>query len=124
MSRNTAIQFMVFNMGRPQLVFLSMLLILSVPGTDLDAATIRVPGDFGSIQEAVDRAAPGDVVIVEEGEYRENVVIKKPVDLRGAGGPGRPWWRPRERKSRYSGWRIRKMSLSPASPPGALRWPG
>ena len=88
MSRNTAIQFMVFNMGRPQLVFLSMLLILSVPGTDLDAATIRVPGDFGSIQEAVDRAAPADVVIVEEGEYRENVVIKKPVDLRGAGGAG------------------------------------
>lgn len=51
------------------------------------AATISVPGDFKSIQEAVDAAAPGDEIAVGQGLYRENVLIEKPLVLRSVAGP-------------------------------------
>jgi parallel beta-helix repeat protein len=46
-----------------------------------------VPRDFGTIQAAVDAAAPGDRIDVGRGTYTEEVVIGKDLDLRGA-GPG------------------------------------
>lgn len=39
------------------------------------AKEIRVPQDFPTIQKAVDAAAPGDVIIIDKGIYKEFVVI-------------------------------------------------
>lgn len=44
---------------------------------------IRVPGEYSSIQAAVDAANPGDTVLVDGGTYREQVFIDKDLDLRG-----------------------------------------
>lgn len=49
------------------------------------AATITVPGDAASIQQAIDRAAPGDTVSVKAGQYKEHVQLKSDVDLVGEG---------------------------------------
>jgi len=38
-----------------------------------------------SIQAAIDTAAPGDIILVTAGIYRENLVMWKPVKLQGAG---------------------------------------
>ncbi|MEV7170476.1 right-handed parallel beta-helix repeat-containing protein [Streptomyces sp. NPDC093224] len=47
-------------------------------------AVIRVPEHAPSIQQAVDSARPGDLVLVHPGVYRESVVVRTPsVVLRG-----------------------------------------
>lgn len=38
-------------------------------------ATIEVPGDYGTIQQAVDAAAPGDLILVSPGTYHEAVNV-------------------------------------------------
>ncbi|ATE62378.1 nitrous oxide reductase family maturation protein NosD [Thauera sinica] len=55
-------------------------------GTPAAAATLRVaPG--GSIQAAIERAAPGDVIEIERARYEENLRIAKPLTLRGLDRP-------------------------------------
>ena len=49
------------------------------------AATLTVPGDYATIQAAVDAAAPGDTIAVSAGVYYEHVTIAKPLTLTGAG---------------------------------------
>lgn len=46
---------------------------------------IRVPGDFPTIQGAIDAASSGDLILVSPGLYEEMVVMWKPVRLQGAG---------------------------------------
>ena len=51
-------------------------------GGDLEA--IRVPQDYETIQEAVDNAAEGDLVLVDEGTYNEAVTVETPdITIRG-----------------------------------------
>jgi plastocyanin len=46
--------------------------------------TVRVPADFPSVQEAVDHARPGGMVLIASGVYHESVVITTPyVTIRG-----------------------------------------
>lgn len=49
------------------------------------AKTIEVPKDFPTIQAAINAAEPGDLILVSPGSYRENVSIKKSIELRGFG---------------------------------------
>ena len=47
------------------------------------AAELVVPTDFDAIQAAIDAATDGDVVLVEPGDYVENLTLKTGVDVRG-----------------------------------------
>ena len=48
-------------------------------------AATYVPSNFGTIQEAIDAAAPGSLVIVEPGTYIESPILWKPLMLQGSG---------------------------------------
>jgi PKD repeat protein len=47
---------------------------------------ISVPGDFTSIQAAVDAAEPGQVVLIEPGSYSGGVVVQEGISVVGNGG--------------------------------------
>ena len=47
------------------------------------AVDLIVPDDFATIQQAIDAAAAGDVVIVEPGTYQENITLRTDIDVRG-----------------------------------------
>ncbi len=51
---------------------------------------VAVPGDFSTIQGAIDAATtgPGALVLVAPGAYNENVIMYKPVRLQGSGAGG------------------------------------
>jgi parallel beta-helix repeat protein len=76
------------------------LLLATVVGTPVRAAVLEVgpgPGMYGTIQSAIDAAAPGDTIIVHAGTYNEEVVIvtdaitlrgEPGAVLQGSGAPG------------------------------------
>jgi hypothetical protein len=54
------------------------------PGPPGWPATIAVPADASTIQQAVDAAVPGDLVLIAAGTYRESVTVATPrIVLRG-----------------------------------------
>lgn len=71
------------------LTFLPLLLLapLNVNGDIISrtepSASIHVPDDFATIQEAINNATPGDMIFVSSGLYHERVVINKTVMLVG-----------------------------------------
>ncbi len=55
------------------------------PTSGAQPTLIRVPGDASTIGAAVERAAPGSLILVGPGTYQESVVLDKPgLTLRGA----------------------------------------
>lgn len=61
-------------------LFLSARLIRFVAA---ELTVVRVPGDYPTIQEAINKAAAGSVVLVGSGTYHENLVINKTLMLLG-----------------------------------------
>ncbi len=48
------------------------------------AATVSVPGDYPTVQEGVDHAKPGGMVLIAAGVYHESVVVTTPyITIRG-----------------------------------------
>lgn len=54
-------------------IFVLFLVMLSACFQAATAQLLRVPADCPDIQSAIDRASPGDTVLVEEGRYFENI---------------------------------------------------
>ena len=53
-------------------------------GTEFSGTTINVPDDFPTIQEAVNSASPGDLILVGPGVYKEAVDVETPgLTIRG-----------------------------------------
>lgn len=50
---------------------------------NLPAAQLTVPKDFAKIQDAVDKAEPGDTIFVTEGIYHERITLKDSLCLIG-----------------------------------------
>lgn len=65
------------------ILFFPIFLISPLLRTDLGAATIVVPTDYATIQEAITAAIAGDVVLVEPGTYGGPVTLRSSVSLRG-----------------------------------------
>ncbi len=69
-------------------LFAILLFVAAVFAAPLaSASVIRVPEHYKKIQDAVNAANPNDIIIVNAGTYRENIVIKKTVQLKSAKGP-------------------------------------
>ncbi|MCC7171325.1 MAG: right-handed parallel beta-helix repeat-containing protein [Planctomycetes bacterium] len=54
---------------------IAILAVSTWVGSDLGAATLKVPAQFGSIQAALNAANPGDTVLVKGGVYFENLTL-------------------------------------------------
>jgi hypothetical protein len=64
----------------------STLLVLCAFVGTISAATIYVPDDYSTIQQAVNAASPGDTIIVRDGSYTENVDVNKQLTIQSEHG--------------------------------------
>ena len=51
----------------------------------VEGATIVVPDDYGTIQQAIDNASAGDTIRIHAGSYTESLVVDTRVDIIGNG---------------------------------------
>ena len=54
-------------------------------GLRTGASVVTVPGNYPTIQAAINAAAPNDLILVAQGTYNEMVIMWKPVQLQGSG---------------------------------------
>lgn len=60
-----------------------MVLILIIG--HVNGSIINVPRDYNTIQGAIDAAENVDEILVQVGEYRENLIINKSINIKGIG---------------------------------------
>src|SRR5262245_58439229 len=66
---------------------LALIGVMALPASS-QAATIRVPADAASLQQAIDAAAGGDTVLVSPGTYVENITFRgKLITVESEQGP-------------------------------------
>jgi eukaryotic-like serine/threonine-protein kinase len=71
------------------LVIITLISITSIPAADATEYTVAPTGaEFTSIQAAINRAFPGDTILVKSGTYRENLLLDKKIDLIGVDSGG------------------------------------
>ena len=62
---------------------LFLLTLVNFSDSQAIAATLKVPGSFATIQEAIDAASAGDTIKISKGRYIENIVVNKSLTIRG-----------------------------------------
>ena len=73
-------------MRRSNPIFLTLpLLALGIFGS-VRGAELKVPAEYQTIQSAIDKALPGDIVVVSPGNYRERLELRPGVTVKSAGG--------------------------------------
>lgn len=69
-------------------VFVCLLTLNPLLAAPALASEISVSGTEASIQDAINTAQPGDIIVVEDGKYSENIFISKEIVLRSRNGSG------------------------------------
>ncbi len=62
-----------------------VVIVLAVYAGGAVSATVRVPQDYPTVARAIAAAHAGDTVLIGPGTFSVNVIIDKPLTLRGAG---------------------------------------
>ena len=93
--------------GRSTLVGLTL--------TVADAGTVHTVTSTDSIQDAIDAASAGDLILVEPGEYRELVILYKDVQLQGWGAGSTFINAVKEPTEKLDNWRAKVEALYNAS---------
>jgi parallel beta-helix repeat protein len=75
--------FLVMLFGFVVIVDLTLNLTTNVGGATLYVNTTGLGGAYTSIQDAIDNASAGDTVFVYQGNYNENIIINKTLNMKG-----------------------------------------
>jgi parallel beta-helix repeat protein len=71
------------------LVIITLISITILPAADALEYTVAPTGaEFTSIQAAINRAFPGDTILVNSGTYKENLLLNKTINLIGVDSGG------------------------------------
>lgn len=77
-------------MGKRAVIFILAIFAVSLVALPLpvqaEGKTVTVPDDYSSIQEAINKADPGDTVYVKAGDYNGSLIIQKSIALIGQKG--------------------------------------